>query len=162
MADLPKDQGALTDLRFTVTGRISRPCEEVYECVADPAKLSQYFTTGGASGRLEVGKTVTWDFHDFPGAFPVTVLAAEPPRSLTIAWGGAHSSNPSGSNQVDFKFEPLDGNTRTLVTITEAAWLPTPAGAQSAFGNCEGWTGMLLGLRAWVEHGVVLREGYYR
>jgi uncharacterized protein YndB with AHSA1/START domain len=55
-------------------GRIAKPVAEVFEAVADPTKLSGYFTTGGAQGRLETGATVTWDFHDFPGAFPVEVV----------------------------------------------------------------------------------------
>ena len=56
---------------FTVSGRISKPVHEVYEAVADPGVLSEYFTTGGARGRLETGATVSWDFADFPGRFPV-------------------------------------------------------------------------------------------
>jgi uncharacterized protein YndB with AHSA1/START domain len=67
----------LTELRFTVSGRIARPVAEVYEAVADPAQLSQYFTTGGARGRLEPGAEVTWDFADFPGRFPVNVVEAD-------------------------------------------------------------------------------------
>ncbi|MFO7543984.1 MAG: SRPBCC family protein [Trueperaceae bacterium] len=152
---------ALQNLSFTVSGRISRPCEEVYELVADPARLSKYFTTGGAHGRLEPGAAVNWDFHDFPGAFPVTVLEAEPPRRLVIEWGGGHVVNPAGTTRVTFAFEPLDGNTRTLVTIHEEAWQATPEGAKAAFGNCEGWTQMLSAMKAWAEHGVVLREGFY-
>lgn len=66
-----KDDAKLEQLSFTVSGRIARPCAEVYEAVADPDQLSKYFTTGGAWGRLEAGAEVTWDFHDFPGAFPV-------------------------------------------------------------------------------------------
>ena len=58
-------------LRFTVSGRIARPVHDVFEAVVDPDQLSEYFTTGGAKGRLETGATVTWDFADFPGAFPV-------------------------------------------------------------------------------------------
>ena len=61
-----------------------------------------------------------------------------------------------------FAFESLDGNTRTLVTIREEAWQATPEGAKAAFGNCEGWTQMLSAMKAWAEHGVVLREGFYR
>ena len=74
---------ALPSLSFTVSGRVARPPAEVYEAVADPEQLSRYFTTGGARGRLEAGGEVTWDFHDFPGAFPVTVLEADPPRRPT-------------------------------------------------------------------------------
>ena len=50
----------------------------------------------------------------------------------------------------------------TLVTITESRWQPTIEGARNAFGNCEGWTGLLAALKIWVEHGSNLRESYYR
>ncbi len=66
------------DLEFKVEARIARPVGEVVEAVADPAQLSRYFTTGGAEGRIETGATVTWDFHDFPGAFPVEVVEVVP------------------------------------------------------------------------------------
>jgi uncharacterized protein YndB with AHSA1/START domain len=36
------------DLRFEVFAHVSRPPHEVFEAVADPAKLSAYFATGGA------------------------------------------------------------------------------------------------------------------
>ena len=65
------------DLKFRVAARISKPVHEVFEAVADPKQLSEYFTTGGASARLETGATVSWDFHDFPGAFPVEVVEVE-------------------------------------------------------------------------------------
>lgn len=61
------------ELKFSVAGRISKPVDDVFEAVVSPDSLSQYFTTGGAKGRLETGAEVTWDFHDFPGAFPVLV-----------------------------------------------------------------------------------------
>ncbi len=151
----------LDALSFTVSGRVARPCAEVYEAIADPEQLSRYFTTGGARGRLEPGTEVTWDFHDFPGAFPVRVVEAEPPRRIVIEWDGEAAADAAGTTRTTFELEPLDGDTRTLVTITEAAWEATPQGARSAFGNCAGWTGMLAALKAWVEHGVNLREGFY-
>lgn len=156
------DAAPLDTLSFTVSGRIGRPCAEVYEAVADPEQLSKYFTTGGARGRLQPGSEVTWDFHDFPGAFPVTVVAADPPRRIVIEWDGEATTGENGTTRTTFEFEPIDGDTRTLVTITESSWLPTPDGAKNAFGNCEGWTGMLAALKAWLEHGINLRDGFYR
>jgi uncharacterized protein YndB with AHSA1/START domain len=152
----------LEALSFTVSGRVSRPCAEVYEAVADPDQLSGYVTTGGAHGRLEAGAEVTWDFHDYPGAFPVAVLEAEPSRRIVIQWGGDETTSETGTTTTTFEFEPLDGDTRTLVSITESSWKPTAGGAKSAFGNCEGWTGMLAALKIWVEHGINLREGFYK
>ena len=53
------------ELKFRVFAHISKPVHEVFEAVADPARLSCYFTTCGAKGRLEEGATVSWDFHDW-------------------------------------------------------------------------------------------------
>ena len=152
---------ALRDLTFTVSGRIARPCAEVYEAIADPEQLSRSFTTGGARGRLEAGAEVTWDFADFPGAFPVVVVEAEPPRRLVVRWDGEATAGDTGTTTTTFELEPVDGGARTLVTITEGAWRPPAEGARSAFGNCQGWTGMLAALKAWLEHGINLREGFY-
>jgi uncharacterized protein YndB with AHSA1/START domain len=149
----------LTALSFTVSGRVARPVAEVYEAVADPEQLSRYFTTGGARGRLEQGADVTWDFADFPGRFPVTVVESDPPRRLVIRWEARDGLAPETTTT--FEFEPIDDGERTLVTITESAWQATADGAKSAFGNCEGWTGMLAALKVWVEHGINLREGFY-
>jgi uncharacterized protein YndB with AHSA1/START domain len=150
----------LTELSFTVSGRISRPVAEVYEAVADPGILSKYFTTGGARGRLEPDADVSWDFADFPGRFPVTVVEADAPKRIVIEWDGTETVDDR--TRVVFEFTPIDDGVRTLVTITENSWRATDAGAKSAFGNCEGWTGMLAALKAWVEHGINLREGFYK
>lgn len=150
------------ELSFTVSGHISRPIADVYEAVADPDQLSRYFTTGGARGRLEPGTDVTWDFRDFPGAFPVHVVEAQPPTRLVIRWEGQATTAEDGTTTTTFEFESVDDGTRTLVTITESSWKATPRGAESAFGNCQGWTGMLAALKMWLEHGVNLREGFYK
>lgn len=152
----------LTELRFTVSGRIARPIAEVYEAVADPEQLSKYFATGGARGRLEPGGEVSWDFADFPGRFPVDVVEADPPRRIVIRWQGNAAASEDGMTTTTFEFESIDDGARTLVTITESSWQATPDGAKNAFGNCEGWTGMLAALKMWVEHGIDLREGFYR
>ncbi|WP_199423381.1 SRPBCC domain-containing protein [Actinotalea solisilvae] len=152
----------LTELSFTVSGRVARPCAEVYEAIADPDQLSRYFTTGGARGRLEGGTEVSWEFADHPGAFPVSVVEAAPPRRIVIEWDGDATTSAEGRTRTVFELEPLDDDARTLVTITESSWQPTADGARAAFGNCEGWSSMLSALKAWVEHGINLREGFYR
>lgn len=152
----------LTELSFTVSGRVARPPAEVYEAIADPAQLSRYFATGGARGRLEAGAEVSWEFADFPGRFPVPVIEADPPRRIVIEWEAEEGASESAVTRTVFELEPIDDSARTLVTITESSWRPTVAGARAAFGNCEGWTGMLAALKVWVEHGINLREGFYR
>ncbi len=150
-------------INFTVSGRISKPVSEVFEAIVDPKKLSGYFTTGGAKGRLETGATVTWDFHDFPGAFPVKVVKVEKDREIVLQWE-AVPDDPAGlyDTTVTMRFEPLDGNVRTLVSITEEGFRENDAGKKASYGNCEGWTGMLIAMKAYVEHGINLREGFYK
>ncbi|WP_421730563.1 SRPBCC domain-containing protein [Brevundimonas sp.] len=74
------------NFKFQVSARIARPVAETFEAVADPAKLSRYFTTGGAVGRLEAGKTVHWEFADFPGAFPVQVVEVVANERIVLSW----------------------------------------------------------------------------
>lgn len=71
------------------------------------------------------------------------------------------SASASGRTTVTMTFEPLEDG-RTLVTIAEEGWRETPAGLDASYGNCQGWTQMLCAMKAWVEHGINLRDGMYR
>ena len=149
---------------FKVSGRISKPVHEVFEAVVDPGQLSGYFTTGGAKGRLETGATVTWDFADFPGAFPVEVVEVVPDEKIVLHWGAADGTPDQGGSYdttVTMTFAALEDG-RTLVTIGESGWRDTVAAQKAAFGNCEGWTGMLCALKVYIEHGINLRDGFYK
>lgn len=148
---------------FQVSGRIARPVGEVFEAVVNPETLSGYFTTGGAKGRLEAGATVTWDFHDFPGAFPVHVVEIEKDRRIVLRWDAAPDDDPAGLYQttVTMTFQPLDDG-RTLVTIAESGFRDNPTGQKASYGNCEGWTGMLCAMKVYLEHGINLRDGFYK
>jgi uncharacterized protein YndB with AHSA1/START domain len=151
------------ELKLNVSGRITKPIHEVFEAVADPAKLSGYFTTAGAQGRLETGATVTWDFADFPGAFPVHVVEVVADSRIVLKWGAADGGDGAGAYEttVTMTFEALEDG-RTLVTITEEGWRETEAGLKSCIGNTEGWTGMLCAMKVWLEYGINLRQGFYK
>ena len=159
------------ELKFRVAARIAKPVHEVFEAVADPGKLSRYFTTGGAQGRLETGATVTWDFHDFPGAFPVYVIEVVPDERIVLEWKASEGEAPNVeggemkdadyNTTVTMSFKALDDG-RTLVEIAEEGWRETPGALQSSYGNCQGWSQMLAALKAWLEYGINLREGMYK
>lgn len=148
---------------FTVRGRIAKPVHEVFEAVADPKELSAYFTTGGAEGRLETGATVSWDFHDFPGAFPVHVVDVVPDEKIVLRWDAAPDDDAAGLYQttVTMRFEGLEDG-RTLVSIHEEGFRESAAGLKASYGNIEGWTGMLCAMRVWKEHDIRFREGFYK
>ena len=156
-------------LRFKVNTKIQKPVEEVFDAIYNPAKLSEYFTTGGASGPLEEGKTVIWQFADFPGEVPVHVTQVIPNRLLAFEWSEGEGETDEQGNkrvvvddsnmlQVRIELEPLEDGS-TLVTISEGEWRPTQKGLDRSYGNCSGWTEMSLCLKAWVEYGINLRKG---
>lgn len=157
------------DLKFNVAIRIAKPVHEVFEAVADPDKLSHYFTTGGAKGRLETGATVSWDFHDYPGAFPVEVVEVVPDTRIVLRWDANEGVPADGDpvvpvaykTQVVMSFEGLEDG-RTLVSISESGWRETEVGLAGSYGNCMGWTQMLCALKAWLEYGINLREGAFK
>ncbi|MBB4632189.1 SRPBCC family protein [Sphingosinicella soli] len=159
------------DLKFRVAARIAKPVHDVFEAVVDPAQLSEYFTTGGAKGRLETGATVTWDFHDFPGAFPVHVIEVVPDTRVVLEWQATEGEAPNVDGgaiaEVDYRtrvtmsFQALDDG-RTLVEIAEEGWRENQGALSASYGNCQGWSQMLCALKIWIEHGINLRADMYR
>jgi uncharacterized protein YndB with AHSA1/START domain len=151
------------DLTFTVFAIVSKPVQVVFEAVADPDKLSRYFTTGGAKGWIVPGATVMWDFHDFPGAFPVEVVEAVRHERIVLRWKANDPGAPEEyQTTVTITFAPIEGDAgRTRVEITEEGWHDSAEGLKASYGNCMGWSQMLAALKVWVEHGINLREGMY-
>jgi uncharacterized protein YndB with AHSA1/START domain len=135
--------------------------------VVDPGKLSKFFATGpGTKGRLVEGSTVMWDFHDFPGAFPVKVREIVPNKKIVLAWPSVDDAGEGQTfvphdNPITMEFEQLEDG-RTLVTITEEGWAETAKGTKGAMGNTEGWAGMLAAMKVWLEHGINLRKDFYK
>ena len=63
------------------------PVAEVFEAVADPAILSEYFATGGAKGRAETGATVMWTSPISPARSPpVEVVEVVPNEKIVLRW----------------------------------------------------------------------------
>jgi uncharacterized protein YndB with AHSA1/START domain len=161
------------DLSFTVQTKIQKPVKEVFDAVHNPKKLSSYFTTGGADGPLDEGKTVLWKFSDTGDkvvTVPVKVQKVERNRLIRFSWEASEgvydpktgSMPQSGGydTAVEISFEPLNAN-ETLVKIVEGKWRPTEGGLQGSYGNCQGWTQMTSCLKAYLEYGINLRKGSF-
>ena len=145
------------ELQFRVYGKIARPVAEVFDAVYNPTKLSGYFTTGGAGAPLVEGSTVTWDFADFPGAFPVQVRKVERDRLIELEW---KAGDGDYTTRTRLEFEPLEGGA-TLVRISEGKWKENQRGLDASYGNCMGWTQMLCAMKLYVERGINLREYFF-
>ncbi len=156
-------------LKFQVQTKIQKPIAEVFDAVYNPAKLSGYFTTGGASAPLDEGTNVIWHFADHPGDVPVSVKKVVPNKQIILQWDAAEDVDrlpnqlpPSAGYKttIEMTFEQLDPTT-TLVRIAESGWHETQSGLNSSYGNCQGWTFMICYLKAFVEYGINLRKGSF-
>ena len=97
------------------------------------------------------------------GRFPVDVVEVVPDRKIVLRWDANEAGSPAGYKlKVTMEFAPLDGDTRTLVSVSEEGWRENQAALDGSYGNCMGWAQMLAALKVWVEHRINLREGMYK
>jgi uncharacterized protein YndB with AHSA1/START domain len=127
---------------------IRRPVAEVFEAFVDPAITTNFWFTKG-SGRLAPGKEVTWQWEMYNLSMPVTPVEILQGRKISIDWG-------KPATRVDFNFEPLSEDT-TYVTIRHYGFDKTgPELVEAIKDSTGGFTSVLDGLKAWLEHGIRL------
>lgn len=129
---------------------IRRPVARVFEAMVDPAVTSRFWFSRG-SGRLEAGKRVRWDWEMYGVSAEVEVKAVEENRRILVEWNG-----PDHPTAVEWTFEP-QGEDRTFVTVRN--WGFSGDADQivaAALDSTGGFSFLLAGLKAFLEHGVEL------
>lgn len=141
----------LTEAPVTKTAMLIRkPAAEVFEAFVNPDVTTKFWFTKG-SGRLEAGKQVQWEWEMYGISVPVTAKTVEPNRRIVIEWQGY-----KGPTTVEWTFAPQEDGT-TFVSITESGF--TGNGdelVQQVTGSTQGFTLVLAGAKALLEHGVRL------
>ncbi len=141
-------------LKAEQTIQIQRPVRVVFEGIADPEQMSQYFIAR-STGRLEEGSTVHWEFPEFPEVFPVTGKRVVPNEYISFDWSGGQ---PGMLTEVFLTPMP-DGS--TLVKVVEGEKNNDEEGVQWLAGQTGGWANFLACLKAWLEYGINLRKGAF-
>jgi uncharacterized protein YndB with AHSA1/START domain len=129
---------------------IRKPVAQVFEAFVDPAITSKFWFSNG-SDRLEAGRQVRWEWEMFGFAEEISVKAVEPMRRIVIEWPG-HGT----TNTVEWRFQPRpDGS--TVVSITESGFAADDDELiQKVSDSTAGFNLVLAGLKAYLEHGVLL------
>jgi uncharacterized protein YndB with AHSA1/START domain len=151
MSKLHMEDLQLTRVPSMETGMlIRRPAADVFEAIVNPAITSAFWFTKG-SGRLEVGKQVQWAWEMYDISIDVAAKAIEPGKRVVIEWPGY-----SGPTVVEWTFaERKDGT--TFVSITETGFTGTGDElVKFVADSTQGFTLMLAGLKAFLEHNVRL------
>jgi uncharacterized protein YndB with AHSA1/START domain len=129
---------------------IRKPVAEVFEAFIDPAITSKFWFTRG-SGRLEPGKHVQWDWEMYNASAQVEVKAIEPNKRILVEWSGY-----GAPTTIEWRFTARPDNT-TFVSVTNAGFSGDgDAVVSQAVDSTEGFTFMLAGLKALLEHNVIL------
>lgn len=127
---------------------IRKPVAEVFEAFVNPAITTKFWFTK-SSGRLEPGKEVRWDWEMYGVSAQVRVKAVEPNRRILVEWGDPPCP-------VEWLFTPRADNT-TLVSISNWGFRGSDAEVVAqAIDSMGGFTLVLAGLKALLEHNVVL------
>ena len=127
---------------------IRRSASEVFEAFIDPAVTKNFWFTKG-SGRLEVNKTVTWEWEMYNVSIKVVAKEIVLGKKILYEWGDPITT-------VEFTFQSLkDGS--TYVTVTECGYDKT--GDELLImvkGSTGGFTTVLDNLKAYLEYNIHL------
>lgn len=135
-----------------VSDRILKPIGEVFEAVADPAKMAHYFISD-ASGALAEGATVTWEFADVGAKVDIHVLSVR--KNEKIVYESSALGRPIRTT-IEFA---ADGPAAAIVTVTDSSFNLNEKDVKLALGQSAGWTYMLCGLKAYLQFGINIRTG---
>ncbi len=130
---------------------IRKPVAEVFEAFVDPETITKFWFTR-SSGRLEAGREVQWEWEMYGFSITVTVKAVEPNERIVIEWPG-YGTAPT---IVEWTFTPVDDGS-TFVRIENAGFTGDgDALVRQAIESGQGFTWVLAGLKAFLEHGIQL------
>lgn len=129
---------------------IRKPVGQVFEAFVDPAITSKFWFTKG-SGKLEAGKEVRWEWEMYGISILVVVKDLEQNKRILVEWPGYGTPTT-----VEWTFAPR-GDNATFVTITNTGFSgDEEAIVKQALDSTEGFTLVLCGLKAFLEHNIRL------
>ncbi|HEU4556868.1 MAG TPA: SRPBCC family protein [Longimicrobium sp.] len=130
---------------------IRRPATEVFRAIADPAVTTRLWFSK-SSGRLEPGARVRWEWEMYGAGTQVEVKEIEENRRILVEWDG-----PDAPTSVEWTFEPR-GDEQTFVTVRNWGFHgDADAQVSAAIDSMGGFSLLLAGLKAFLEHGIELR-----
>ncbi len=129
---------------------IRKPITEVFNAFIDPEITSKFWFTLG-SGKLEKGKKLIWRWEMYQLNVPLIVKDIVENEKILIEWGEGDMIS-----KVEWKFQELSKN-RTFVEIINSDFKGMEEEKISkVMDSVEGFTLVLAGVKAWLEHGVQL------
>lgn len=126
---------------------IRKPVEEVFEAFINPEITTKFWFTK-SSDRLEIGKRIVWEWEMYGVSDEIYVKDIQTNNRIVV--------ESSDGTIVEWQFTPRNYN-ETLVTIENYGFA---GNTDEVFNQCidamGGYTIVLCGLKAYLEHKIVL------
>lgn len=127
---------------------IRKPIEEVFEAFINPAVTTHFWFTK-STGKLEEGKTVTWEWEMYGVKTDVVVNQIVKNKLIKTIWG-------EPSTNVDYEFKEMEKG--TLVVIKSYGFSQEGEELLKTINdNTGGFTTVFDSCKAYLEHGINLR-----
>lgn len=127
---------------------IRKPASEVFEAFIDP-EITKNFWFTKSSGKLEKGRTITWEWEMYNVSSQIFVKEILPYQKISVQWDQYQTT-------VDFEFKSL-GDDSTYLTIKQYGFKTTGDELLAEInGASGGFTTVVDGLKAYMEHGINL------
>jgi uncharacterized protein YndB with AHSA1/START domain len=129
---------------------VRRPVAEVFEAFINPEITTKFWFTH-SSGKLEAGKQVKWSWEMYNFSTDVNVKIIDLNKRILLEWLVNNKSTI-----VEWIFTSRNDNT-TFVSITNNGFSDDENTAmKEAIASTEGFTFVLAGLKALLEHNILL------
>ncbi|ASZ13646.1 SRPBCC family protein [Chitinophaga pendula] len=125
---------------------IRRPVAVVFNAFIDPAETTRFWFTQ-STGKLAAGAEVVWTWEMYHVSTPVRVEEIVENERIFLEW--------EGSGMVEWTFEEL-GPDATFVNIVNTGIPADEELVAKVRDLTEGFTLVLSGLKAYLEHGIEL------
>jgi uncharacterized protein YndB with AHSA1/START domain len=136
---------------FAEAGMLIRhPVSEVFQAITDP-EITTHFWFTKSSGPLEEGKHIRWTWEMYNHSVDVLVTKIEPDKSIEMRWG-----NKGRQTQLRWSFRPL-ADDKTFISVVNSGFEGSSDDVLSAVRDATGgFSWVLAGLKAYLEHGIEL------
>lgn len=130
---------------------VRRPIDDVWQALTDPGVTARFWYSDGEGHLDRAGARARWHWRWYGFHVEAVALEAEPPHRLVYDWGVPGEA----ATRVEYRLKPVAGG--TFVEIDSWNFAGTEAErAKAAIDSAGGFSFVLAGLKAFLEHGIEL------
>ena len=129
---------------------IRKPVSEVFEAFVNPEITNKFWFTK-STGRVETGAKIDWTWEMYNHTVSVFVKDVRANEHISIEWG-----NYEETTTVTWTFKPVNEKETFVSIVNSGIKGDIDQVISQVRDSTEGFTLVLAGLKAWLEHNIQL------